>query len=132
MIIVLDTNVLVAALVARGLCHEVVQRSIRAHAVVSSSPLFEELERTLRERFALTPGAQTFLRELKRFVQQVEVVALPAPVCRDPDDDLVLATAVAAHAEIIVTGGQDLLVLGQHERIAILSPRQFLERESKR
>lgn len=128
MTVVLDTNVLVAALVARGLCHEVVQRCIRAHAVVSSPPLLEELERTLRERFSLTPEARVFLRELRCYVQQVEAGVLPVPVCRDPDDDLVLATALAAGADIIVTGDEDLLVLREHQDVVILSPRQFLER----
>ena len=128
MTVVLDTNVLVAALVARGLCHELVQRTVRAHAVVSSLPLIEELERVLRERFSLTPAAQVFLRELRRSVRQVEVNVLPVPVCRDPDDDIVLATAVAAQADAIVTGDEDLLVLREYEGVAILSPRQFLER----
>jgi putative PIN family toxin of toxin-antitoxin system len=127
-IVVLDTNVLVAALVAQGLCHEVVQRCVHAHAVVSSRPLLEELERALRERFSLTPQAHAFLRELRRYVQQVETAILPVPVCRDRDDDVVLATAVAANADIIVTGDEDLLVLREYEGVAILSPRQFLER----
>ena len=128
MTVVLDTNVLVAALVARGLCHELVQRTVRAHAVVSSLPLIEELERVLRERFSLTPAAEVFLRELRRSVRHVEVNVLPVPVRRDPDDDIVLATAVAARADVIVTGDEDLLVLREYEGVAILSPRQFLER----
>ena len=41
---------------------------------------------------------------------------------------VVLATAVAARANVIVTGDQDLLVLGSFEGVAIVSPRQFLER----
>jgi predicted nucleic acid-binding protein len=49
-------------------------------------------------------------------------------MCRDSDDDLVLATAVAAGAELIVTGDDDLLVLKEYEGVAIVSPRQFLER----
>jgi uncharacterized protein len=53
---------------------------------------------------------------------------LPARVCRDETDDVVLATAVAAEADAIVTGDQDLLVLGSYEGIDIVSPRSFLER----
>jgi uncharacterized protein len=52
---------------------------------------------------------------------------LRVPVCRDPDDDVVLATAVAADAEAIITGDEDLLVLKTYTRVRILTPRQFLE-----
>ena len=57
-----------------------------------------------------------------------EVRPLDAPVCRDPDDDWVLATALAGQADAIVTGDADLLVLDVFQGIAILSPRQFIER----
>lgn len=126
MTIVLDTNVIVAALVAKGLCHEVVQRSIRAHAMASSAPLLDELEATLRDKFTIAPEVQTFLQQLSRQIRIVDVSPLSVPVCRDPDDDLVLATAVAAGAAVIVTGDDDLLVLQTHQGIPILSPRQFL------
>ena len=52
---------------------------------------------------------------------------LPKPVCRDADDDEVLATALAAKAEIILTGDKDLLVLKGFQGIKIFSPRQFVE-----
>jgi predicted nucleic acid-binding protein len=47
-------------------------------------------------------------------------------VSRDADDDRVLATAVAAGAAVIVTGDQDLLVIGRYDGIDIVSPREFL------
>ena len=48
-------------------------------------------------------------------------------VCRDPADDMVLAAAREGRAEVIVTGDADLLALGEHEGIAIVKPRAFLE-----
>jgi uncharacterized protein len=57
----------------------------------------------------------------------VHPVPLAQPVCRDPDDDAVLATALAGHANVILTGDEDLLVPGEHQGIRILSPRQFVE-----
>ena len=50
---------------------------------------------------------------------------LPVPVCRDPDDDWVLATAVSGNCDMIVTGDQDLLLLGEYAGIRIVSPRAF-------
>jgi predicted nucleic acid-binding protein len=45
--------------------------------------------------------------------------------CRDPDDDLIIATAVVAKADRLVTGDNDLLALGEHHGVRIVSPRQF-------
>lgn len=130
MIIVFDTNVLVAALVAKGLCHEVVVRGLGSCTVATSEPLLDELEQTLRAKFKVGPAGTAFLRQLRRQVRIVEPAPLAGPVSRDADDDVVLATAVAAEAGVIVTGDQDLLVLGQYGGIDILSPREFLSRLS--
>jgi putative PIN family toxin of toxin-antitoxin system len=58
------------------------------------------------------------------------VFAGPLPeigsVCRDPDDDHVIATALVVNADFIVTGDKDLLALGQYETIRILNARAFL------
>jgi predicted nucleic acid-binding protein len=47
--------------------------------------------------------------------------SLAEPVCRDPDDDLVLATALGANASLIVSGDGDLLVLRTFRDIRILN-----------
>ena len=127
MIVVLDTNVLVAALVANGLCHELLQRTVRLRVLATSAPLLDELDGILRRKFTLTPAVKTFLAAYREAVMLVEPVPLPAPVCRDPDDDVVLATAAAAKATVLVTGDEDLLVLQAHEGIPVITPRAFLE-----
>jgi len=127
-IIVFDTNVLVAALVAKGLCHEVVVRGLGACTVATSELLLDELEQTLRAKFTVGSAGAAFLVQLRRRIRIVEPARLDGPVSRDVDDDVVLATAVAAGATVIVTGDQDLLVLGQYAGIDILSPREFLSR----
>ncbi len=50
------------------------------------------------------------------------------PELRDPDDAIVLATALAANAEAIVTGDGDLLVLNEFSGIPIVTPQDFLSR----
>ncbi len=125
--IVLDTNVLVAALVADGLCRDLVRRRVRAHELCSSEVLLKELATTLRRKFKVTAADIPWLEEYRAKAILCKPLPLPAPVCRDPDDDLVLATAIEAKAEMIVTGDEDLLILRQYAGIRILSPRQFLE-----
>ncbi len=50
------------------------------------------------------------------------------PELRDPKDGIVLAAALAGDAEVIVTGDQDLLVLGRFEGVEILTPTDFVAR----
>jgi putative PIN family toxin of toxin-antitoxin system len=125
--VVLDTNVVVAALVSEGLCREVVHRAVRMRILVSSRPLMDELEGTLKRKFTITPATAAFLRAFRQQVQLAEPHALQKPVCRDPDDDLVLSTALGAGATMIVTGDDDLLVLRSYSGIEIVPPRRFLE-----
>jgi putative PIN family toxin of toxin-antitoxin system len=125
-IVVLDTNVIIAAMVAKGLCHEVVVRSLGSCTVATSQSLLEELEHTLRAKFTLGPAGMAFLEQLRLRVRIVEPAPLGSPVSRDADDDRVLATAVVAGAAVIVTGDQDLLIIGRYDGIDIVSPREFL------
>ncbi len=125
--VVLDTNVLIAAIAADGLCRDLVRRRVRTHDLCTSEALLKDLASTLRRKFGINPADVPLLAEYRLRATLVKPVALRAPVCRDPDDDVVLATALATHADAIVTGDADLLVLQERADIPILSPRQFVE-----
>lgn len=126
--IVFDTNVIVAGLVSEGLCHEIVETHLPDHTAILSRILWDELVEKLREKFDLSPNQLPLLHLYHRLATWVEPQPLGKPACRDPDDDWVLATALAGQAEAIVTGDGDLLTLGSFQGVAILSPRQFIER----
>lgn len=125
--IVCDTNVLVAALVAEGLCRDIVKRRLDAHDLFASQGLLDELVETLRGKFGVEPRDIPFLKAYQERAVLVKAEKLKRPVCRDPDDDLVLATAVAAKADCILTADDDLLVLGSYSGIEIFSPRAFVD-----
>jgi putative PIN family toxin of toxin-antitoxin system len=47
-------------------------------------------------------------------------------ICRDPDDDFLLETAIAGRADYLVSGDADLLILRKFRKIRIVNPRKFL------
>lgn len=124
--VVCDTNVLIAGLVAEGLCRDIVKRRLPAVELFSSQALLDELGEKLRDKFGVNPDELPLLNAYRDKVVVVRPRPLPQPICRDSDDDRVLATAIAAQAEVILTGDDDLLVLKKHQGIRIVSPRQFV------
>jgi putative PIN family toxin of toxin-antitoxin system len=125
----LDTNVVVAGIVAEGLCREILEIQVPEHDVMLSQVLWDELVTTLRRKFGLTPDELPILALYRQHATWCKPSALADAVCRDPDDDWVLATAVAGEAEVIVSGDADLLSLSSYSGIELLSPRQFLSRQ---
>ena len=125
--VVLDTNVFIAAVVADGLCRDLVRVRLLPHTLIISEPLLQELRTVLRAKFAVDPVELPLLAQLNEESEIVTPAELRGGVCRDEDDDVVLATALAGKADVIVTGDEDLLVLKKFRGIEILSPRQFLE-----
>jgi len=125
--LVLDTNVLLAAVLAPGLCRELVRKHIHLYEIGCSPALLEEFAEKLHHKLGFQPTDVPFFVAYRQRVILVEAPPLPMPVCRDPDDDLVLATALMVRADVIITGDKDLLVLKEHRGVRILSPRQFLE-----
>ncbi len=128
--IVLDTNVMIAALIARGTCHELLEHCVVRHELITSKFILDEVREKLIEKFkypnAMADEAITVLRSRMK-------VTTPSPleilVCRDADDDNVLAAALDASCDCIITGDKDLLVLHPYQAVAILSPRAFLDVE---
>lgn len=125
--VVLDTNVFVAAVVADGLCRDLVRVRVLPHTIITSEPLLRELRTTLRNKFAAGPDELPLLSQLNEEAEIIRPARLRERVCRDKDDDVVLVTALAGKADVIVTGDDDLLVLKEFRRVRIWSPRQFLE-----
>ena len=128
--IVLDTNVLIAAFIARGVCHQLLEHCVSHHELVTAEFILAELREKLVDKFNYTAEVTDDVIALLRSRMEVVVrEALDAPVCRDPDDDNILATAVSGNGQCIITGDKDLLVLKRFQRIDILAPNAFLAYE---
>jgi putative PIN family toxin of toxin-antitoxin system len=129
--VLLDTNVLVSAVLFGGLPRQLLDAALQGRFVlVTGVELLDEFEDVLRSRFGFDRSTARLVRaEMDSAAELAQPRDLP-PVSRDPDDDLVLATAQAGAAAVIVTGDKDLLVLEAHQGVPILTPRQFAERFS--
>ena len=132
--IVIDTNVLVSGLLWHGPSNRLWNHVLTAHAELFSSQIlideFAEVIERPKFKAILARASRTSKQLLSNFRDAVELVVpapLPQPVSRDADDDHVIAAALAAQADWIVTGDQDLLVLGSHDGIAIVTPAQALQ-----
>lgn len=128
--IVLDTNVVLSALLWRGTPYRLLQAIQQQEHVqlYSSATLLAELGEVLgrqaaARRLALIGRAAHDV--LADYIDAVELVATPTDVPRvvaaDPDDDSVIATAVAAGADLLVSGDSDLLMLGSHQGFRIIT-----------
>jgi putative PIN family toxin of toxin-antitoxin system len=129
--VVLDTNVLIAAFIARGVCTDVFERVIDEHELLLSPFILGEFERVMVRKFELDRDrVKRAVALLHRKGQVVDPAPLESRVCRDPDDDHVLALARDGRAQVVVTGDDDLLVLDSFESVSIISPREFLTQPS--
>lgn len=132
---VLDTNVVVSAVIWGGLPFRLLQAATDGDIEIYTSPaLLAELRTVLsREHLASRLARQpASVDEAIRFYGDLAIsvspLAVPRAVPRDADDDQVIAAAIAANAEIIVTGDADLLSMGSHQGIAIITAAQAVQR----
>ena len=125
---VFDTNVLIAAFLTEGICAKLLIRARRRDFdMILCDGILQEIKRVLKKKFAASP------HEISEAVIILSAAAQDilgqtdsiAPICRDPDDNLILACARDAVADYIVTGDEDLLVLKNYEGISILNPSEF-------
>lgn len=134
--LVLDTNVVLAGLLWNGPPRRLLEAAIAAEVgLYSSAVLLDELARTLgRAKFATrirSVGTSTaaLVVHYTALVSLVAPASVPRLVADDADDDHVIAAAVAARAELIVTGDRKhLLPIGIHKGIAIVTAREVVER----
>jgi putative PIN family toxin of toxin-antitoxin system len=133
--LVLDTNVLVSAFLWQGVPGRLIELATEQEIqLVTSRVLLDELADILpRKKLAkkvaatgLTP-AQIVLN-YQRLTQLVTARKLSQAVSRDADDDHVLACAIAAQADLIVSGDAHLLTLKIHQNIPIVTPAEALRR----
>lgn len=128
--VVLDSNVIIAAFAARGLSSALFELCLDRHTIVLSDFILAEVRRALTQKLKMP---QHTIDTIESYLKEICVLSLfdklTKNICRDKDDDNIIALAVSAAADFIITGDKDLLVLQKYQSIRIVSPREFWEVE---
>lgn len=124
-----DTNVLLSAFTARGLCADLLEVILADHQLMTGEFVLQELHRVLVQKLKV-PERKAL--EVLQFLRNHHIEPIPDEPSwikvRDEDDQWVLESAIRAKADILVTGDKDLLVISKKvSQLKIISPRGFWE-----
>ncbi len=128
MIAVFDTNVLIAAIITEGICSKLLHRARAGEFSLISCPfIMQEPKRILSKKFhfgqeEIAEAMEPISEAINKVIEHSHKVK---DVCRDAADDNIIACAVAAKADYLVTGDADLLDLKSYQSFKIVTPRDF-------
>lgn len=122
----LDTNIIVSAFTTRGLCADLFRKILSAHTLVISKHILAETKDLLIRRFKVPEETVT---EIIALLEKQEMAPLPPTlpqiVIRDVNDLPVVAAAIEAKTEYLVSGDKDIPSLVPLREIRIVTPREF-------
>jgi putative PIN family toxin of toxin-antitoxin system len=125
----LDTNVLASAAATRGLCADVLREVFTSQELFISEQVLNELGRVLKLKFGVGQDlVDDFIWLLKQDSALARALQLPRVELQDKEDLSILGAAIAAGAEVLITGDRELLDLDHVENLEILSSRRFWEK----
>jgi uncharacterized protein len=130
--IVLDTNVLISALINKGgKPRELLSEVIRRHELVISKEIMEELAIVANEprirKYVEHQDIADFLRDLAMSARIVRIRSRFRAVKEDADDDTILRTAYDGRASYISSGDRHLLDIKRFRRVRIVAVDEMLE-----
>jgi putative PIN family toxin of toxin-antitoxin system len=136
--VVADANVLISAALARSPNAPsvvILEAALDGRLDLVTSPqllgeITSVLKRPRLRKYLTTDEALRFVADLAaQTILLTDPPGPPAAVCRDPNDDYLVALATARHADAIVTGDPDLHAIDTEQLdIEILTPRQLVDR----
>jgi uncharacterized protein len=131
--VVVDTNVWISALLWGGQPDRISQLAeLKQIKAISSEEIFTEFSEILQKakfqkrlnQLGFTADEVTIMA--KRLMTFVVIEEILVPELRDPKDQMILATAIAGNANVIISGDKDLLTLHSFRDISVFSPFEFL------
>ncbi len=126
--VLLDTNVIVSAVTTRGLCADVFRAVLAAHELVTCPQVLQEVRRILSTKFGVPDQLiAEYLELIGQDAIMADSVDLPDLPIQDQDDAAIVAAALSAGAQVLVTGDHELQGLKNVGGVRIISPRAFWE-----
>lgn len=133
--VVIDTNTVISGFLWGSYPRQIIDL-VRTQeiTVYTSSFLLQELSEVLsRPKFyqrihtVIEETPESLVNNYRNLVKIVEIYQVEKIVINDPDDDQVLACAISANANYIISGDQDLLTLKLYQNIPIVTAREFMK-----
>lgn len=129
--VILDTNVFISGIFFSGPPSQILKAWANKYfQLVLSQPILDEYQRVSEELSFKFPSD-----DISQIIDLVTIHGLfvdtrgvSIAVCDDPDDDKFIECAVAGNCKIIISGDKHLLNLSEYREIAILTPRDFVDR----
>lgn len=128
MIVVFDSGIWISALQFGGTPLRAIEHAFAADQIAFCDQIVSEVRATLVRKFAWRDDeVLDLLHDYLAEAVQADVEDKLHGVCRDPKDDMVFECAVISEASLIVSGDNDLLVVGNFREIRVITARQYLE-----
>lgn len=137
--IVPDVNVCISGLLWTGIPHRLIQTAEVGDLVLMTTPaIVEEVrEALIRSKFAariaaLSSSVGELMESLLSIVEVIQEPVIEPVILQDPDDDKILACAVASRARWVVSGDTHLLAVKRYRNVRIVTPKQFWDKWGKK
>jgi putative PIN family toxin of toxin-antitoxin system len=109
---------------------ELFELCLDRHTIILNDFILAEVCRVFTQKLKM---AQHTIGKIENYLKEICVLSsfdnATKNICRDKDDDNIIALAVSAATDFIITGDKDLLLLKKYQSIRIVSPREFWEAE---
>lgn len=122
--IVIDSNVWISALVFGGKPRKIFENVLKNNQEIAiSDELVSEIRRILLRKFPnFSQDFEDLLVALDNYTTVYKIGDNPIDICRDHGDNFLLELSVKAQAEVLITGDNDLLSIGEFQKIKISKP----------
>ena len=129
--VAVDTNVLISAVGWNGNERQVIEKALDGEVIlIIGDKVIDEFDEVVqRQKFSFIDRSKidSFLQLLSHFAEIVHPKENVCLIAEDPDDDMVLESAIEGSVDVIVTGDKHLLRLGKFNGIPIVTASQFLD-----